>query len=533
MHCNPFIVGSIVSGENFLGREEIFKKIRKNIFLNNEHSPSIILTGLPRMGKTSLACKCIEDKKKLNLKGIYPCFCNMGSQINFMGFIYSMVKQIRRSYKEAPFFDGKLESAFSFFDKRPADCEREDIIFALEELFDILGQEKKTKTVVVLDEFDSASTVFENNLSNFHVLRNLIINPDNRFTLFMISRRDITAIEETGGLPVGSTFANSVHRMKLQGFNEKELEIYFKKIQTCGVILNEEQKRQVLYYAGRSPYLLSAIGHELLNDDKTTPDKYIDIDSLILDFKNDMDKYFISLLSYMQREQVYKDMVQIFIGPRYDITSKDIVELIDRGYLYQEERAEGFNDPMTGEKLSYQTISEYFIEFLLDYYEENEKSEGFVTWIELAQTEKFLRKVIQDAMEMEFGKENWQEALKSRGCEEPKDAFFNATMIENFMKTHLKRFPNRKGFNILKFVGINSLTKIIIAYWDKYFKKIFNPPYTSEDIIQSDFTELHRVRNPLAHVFAECLTDMDREKVNMICNRIEEVAIRLKKEGIN
>ena len=536
MRHNPFQAGPIVSGESFIGREEkegVLDKLRRKIFSGNEYSPSIILTGLPRMGKTSLACKCIEDKAALNRNGIFPSFCNMGKQKNFTGFIYSMVRQVRKSYKNAPFFDDELESAFAFFETKPEEWDVEDVVDALDELFYILGQEKQAKTVVVLDEFDSVVDVFEGQVRYFHILRDLVTQPDYRFTLLMTSRRDIAAIEEDGALPVGSTFANSVHSEKLQGFSDADLALYFATMEACGVSLPETQKRQVLFYAGRSPFLLSMLGHEILDTDETIPADGIDIDELAQGVKEDMDRYFVSLLGYMRRERDYKKMVQIFIGPRYDITSKDIADLKTRGYLYQEERKEGFNDPVTGEKLRFQTISEYFVEYLQNYQEENEKSEGLTTWVELTQAEKFLREVIQNAMEKEYGKENWEDALKDGGCKKQRNAFFNVEQINNYMDSHCRRFSSRKDLNVLKFIGIDSLSKIIVAYWDKYFSAVFDPPYKTEKTIQSDMKKLHWVRNPLAHAFAECLTEMDRENVNRVCKKMEEVAARLKKAVSN
>lgn len=523
MRHNPFSAGPRVSGESFIGREGIFRTLRRDIFSNSEPSPSIVLTGLPRIGKTSLVCKCIEDKEDLNQKGIYPCFCNMGEQENFVGFIYSMVKQMYRNYRNAPFFDDELEEAFAFFDKKPTDYDIEDINFELKDLFYILGQEKRVKTVVILDEFDSVMEVFEGKMRHFHILRDLITNPDNRLTLLMTSRRDIAAIERAGEIPVGSTFANSVHRKKLQGFLKEDLVLFFSTMEKCGACLTEDQKRQMLFYAGRSPFLLSALAHAILAEDERLPINDIDIDKIALEIKNDMDSYFNLLLDYMEREDVYKDMIQIFIGPRYDITQRDINELMDRGYLYQDEREEGFNDSMTGEQLNYQTVSEYFVDYIRYYQEQKEEEEGIITWVELNRTEKFLRDVIQSQMEKEFGRERWEYQLKRR-------SFFNVDQAERFMRTQRRLFPRSRNFNVLKVINFKELSNIICAFWDEHFKNIFNPPYATENNISSDIDKLYRVRNPLAHVFSECLTDNDRAEVDKVCQKMEKVDARFKGE---
>ena len=523
MRYDLFKAGPWVTGDSFIGREDIYKQLRRDIFSSNMHSTSVVLTGLPRTGKTSLACQCIRDKEALNKKGIYPCFFNMGKQKTFGGFIFSMVKVMEKSYRSAPFFDDELKDAFAFFSNKPNDSDLEEINFGLEELFFILGQEKKIKTVIVLDEFDNVENIFHRDIAYFHALRDLITNPDNRLTLIMTSRRDIAAIEKAGGLQVGSTFANSVHRKKLQGFSKQDLALFFAAMEKCGVCLNADQKRRMLFYAGRSPFLLSALAHEILAVDESFPVADIDIDEVFLAIKDDTESYFRSLLDYMEREDVYKDMVQIFIGPRYDITQRDINELIDRGYLYQEEREEGFNDSRTGEKFSYQTVSEYFVEYIRYYQEQKEEEGGLITWAELNRTEKFLRDVIQIKMEKEFGREQWENQLKRRD-------YFNVEQAERFMRMHRKLFPRSRNFNVLKVINFKDLSNIICDFWDKHFKDIFNPPYTTENNISSDIGKLHRVRNPLAHVFSECLTDNDRAEVDAVCKKMEKVDARFKGE---
>lgn len=68
----------------------------------------------------------------------------------------------------------------------------------------------------------------------------------------------------------------------------------------------------------------------------------------------------------LKDEDFYNKLLQIYIGPRYNIKQYDIDELVSRGYISN--KIKGFYD--TGEdnidEFKYETISEYFVEYLMD-----------------------------------------------------------------------------------------------------------------------------------------------------------------------
>lgn len=59
---NPFIVGAEVEGESFIGRRDQLKQFNDLLYKNDSKSGSISLTGITRIGKSSL----IRNAVKLN-----------------------------------------------------------------------------------------------------------------------------------------------------------------------------------------------------------------------------------------------------------------------------------------------------------------------------------------------------------------------------------------------------------------------------------------------------------------------------------
>ena len=82
---NPYIIGDPVEGQLFVGREDIFQKM-KEIWSNPSHIQSMVLYGHRRMGKTSIL-RNVNQKIGQNLRLVYVNLQSVGSANRGVGEI--------------------------------------------------------------------------------------------------------------------------------------------------------------------------------------------------------------------------------------------------------------------------------------------------------------------------------------------------------------------------------------------------------------------------------------------------------------
>ena len=217
----------------------------------------------------------------------------------------------------------------------------------------------------------------------------------------------------------------------------------------------------------------------------------------------------------MKQENLYSPMIQMFIGPKSTITKEDINKLLEFGYIYHDKkREEEFIDPVTGEKLLYQTLCADFIEYLRNTLESIEDD----TWRSIISTEQCLREIIEDNLIKIYSPEDWQ--VKLREDAKPK-RLFCVNQAERFLNNSKKNFPDTFNGNILSVISIQSLSNIINVFWKTYFRKIFNPPYEKEKLTD-ELKFLNSIRNPLAHGSGDCLSTDDHRLVKIYCKKIKD-----------
>ncbi len=116
--------------------------------------------------------------------------------------------------------------------------------------------------------------------------------------------------------------------------------------------MTPKQKERITYYAGNIPYLLSIIGHYILEtlEEEKTGGK-ININKIFLDKCNTINSYYNDCIKYLERDGNLKRIVPFIMGPNMGVTKKDRDELFNLGYLREEK----------GELVA---ISRYFEDFL-------------------------------------------------------------------------------------------------------------------------------------------------------------------------
>jgi hypothetical protein len=498
---NPFIVGAEVEGESFIGRRDQLKQFNDLLYKNDSKSGSISLTGITRIGKSSLirnAVKLNENKNIITVKTVISKFSDFNE---FWTDVLSLVRD------ELEFVEGNYFKEINALDAAIDAGTNDTYNFRrkVEKAFKLIS--KQLKLVIVIDEFDFAEYVFGSDSSNFQFFRELISSADYKMTFITISRRSLIHIETRSF--GGSTLDGVFKKISLRGFSNEDLQEYFNKFDSLQIKLSDDIKKKILYYGGRSPYLLSAIGQEIVYRQGAD-----DFDSVLSACNQQFLDYFKRIVELLKDEDFYNKLLQIYIGPRYNIKQYDIDELVSRGYISN--KIKGFYD--TGEdnidEFKYETISEYFVEYLMDI----SQPEVGEIWPVLSEAEKKLRSIIEIELTGMFGG-RWMEELERVNQEYKKNkrTFIDFDKVNINLAVNKKKYKERASDNILTTVGIMELRNILQHYWTRF------APYFNNDQFSkwSDrFYLLHKARNPLAHNTAEFLTEEEIMETELYCREI-------------
>lgn len=507
---NPFKVGCEVTGESFIGREKWIDFFNKGILKSNEKHGSVSLTGIPRIGKSSLAYNAFKDGSALKEKNIYYVSISTGDYENFSEFWSALMRKVYEKLEGENIMDSDdtaLLQSFITFQEVPVPI----LKYSIERFFQRMCR-KKVKFVIVIDEFDFAERTFGNNSSYFQFLRGLIARAEYNISFVVISRRSIVHIESNAF--GGSNLAGVLQENFLRGFDDDELREYFKKFEDHGLKLTDDNKKEILFYAGRSPFLLSTIGQFIINDGGKS-----DIHSIYSQCCKQFLDYYNNIISLLKDEGLYDKMLQVYVGPKYNLKSFDVDNLVARGYITIEEtgasseNSKSVNSDWSTNK--YRTISEHFVEYLK--IQSVIESEGI--WTILTETEKQLRLIIEKEMLKMFGA-NWQAqleikdaALRAKGIR-----FIDFIKVKRYINNNNAIFGNRTENNILKVISISELTNILSHYWTNIFAPYFCGKLFSD--WSDKFNTIARARNPLAHGTPEYLTDLEIRDVELSCQQI-------------
>lgn len=505
---NPFKVGEEVTGESFIGRKEWLKFFSESLYKSTEKSGSISLTGIPRVGKSSLIYN-VRNHPENQGRNIHSVEVTTGKCTDFQSFWITILWAIHDVLEEEDVLtdvEKKILKPFLEEESMPPIKFRRQI----EKFFSSIS--RKCKLIIYIDEFDFAEKVFGNNSSYFQFLRELVSDSNYTMSFVVVSRRSLMHIETNsfGGSNLNGVF----QKVSLKGFDNQELEEYFAKINDSGVSLSEEMKKDILYFAGRSPYLLSTLGRAIVEDQgqNTINDIYERCNQQFIE-------YYKNILSLLKDEDYYLKLIQLYLGPKYDLKKTELDELVARGYITEERNASYGNLNKDNDydlnTTRYETISEHFIDYLRTVAE----VEVDQIWSILSETEKKMRLIIEKEMKEEYGF-RWAEELRRIGSELRKINrwFINFDKVDAYMESNRRRFGVRANDNILNVISIQELTNIMEYHWSKSFAKYFNHELFS--IWRTKLDTIAKARNPLAHNFADFLSEEEIKITELYCNEI-------------
>lgn len=363
---------------------------------------------------------------------------------------------------------------------------------------DLFAEIKDLNLHVLLsfDEFDAAEKFFKTN-ADYELFRTLA-NADYAVSLIFISRRRLYMIEKKN--ENNSTFHGAFPESHLTGFSDEDLQTVFDILQNeYDIRLEPAQQERIRYYAGRSPFICSALCHELV-EKKIDGQNFLDVDKIYKEnVTSTVVNYSEDLFGRLQNDGHLSKLIGILFGSSIDVTQRDKDLLTFMGYLSENKR--------TGE--NYLALSEFFTDYLHNIHYVAD------SWKNITAVDTLMKSLVTEnfpSLDETALNEAYVKVFNGRK--------FNATLYQKFIADNLKNFGRES--TLLDVLSLKDTFVIIRAHWNDIFAVYFgNKPLAA---LEEKFELCARARHPLAHNNQEkFLTENERERVNAYCSEIIEL----------
>ena len=491
---NPFAnYGRIVHGDRFIGRETIVNNIENRI-IHPDNPGNLVIIGMHRIGKSSLARKAIiEQKDNLTKKGVLPIWMGIASYDLPSDFFHALVKRCVREMARLGWLSNTVQDLADYA------LATEDSWDEIKDFF-IEVKEIGYQMVLIFDEFDHARHLFKGNTA-FQRLRELADYPDYGFSLVLTSRRSIRDIERLAGST--SPFHNIFQVQRLGMFNGDDLEIYFSRFSDIGISISDEQKTRVLFYCGAHPYLLEMLGWEIVEMNHQNQEQETDVDKAADSILQSIFGHYDDMIRLLREEETLNKLLQILFGPVIDVKPTDVTELENYGLIKSTDES------------PYVAYSEHFHDYLKLHERATEFTDDLhAIW---SKAENALREIITITLSGAYGDDWIDEVEKTRP--NLKQVFNKCRQAQ---QKEEKLFPDRASQNLIDFTYPADLFRVILAkeMWNQHFQSIFGE-YTGYWDERGKF--LAKCRTPLGHNRDNILKPDQRKIFEAYCDEILEV----------
>lgn len=503
---NPFAdYGNIVEGDRFVGRKYAIDAIHNRVLGANYGNLAIM--GLPRIGKSSLAWNTLMTKKaELSSKNILIEWINMATLKNSKDFYVSILSALlsKIRLKNREIYNLLLEAKDTF----QKNNNFEEIKF----FFQLLKQEKY-RIILILDEFDYASNIFE--FHDFQFLRELGYNPEYKICLVTISRRTIQEIEPENGAI--SNLWGVFSELHLKLFNENDITQYWQRIENLDIELSDEYKKEVQFFVGNHPYWIDMVNYYIFNAIKIGGEIKSSIDLLVTvksELKKTLWDNYDHIISLMDKEGLKNHFIQAVVGPVLNLTKMSVEKLEKYGLitsiLAKEKYGSYFQRLIeaglaTETDISYNSISEYLNEYL------KQKEVEFDIWPLWNETEQKVREIIKIYLKDTFG-DNWKDNFLTKfPTRSKKDLIESMERMRDKNKLAFGQFASE---HLVDYSYPLEMWKGFISTEWLWFQKILGG---NESTWKERFSILAKVRNPIAHSNGEFVSEDDKNEAKDIC----------------
>lgn len=233
---NIFCIGGQVRGDSFIGRKTEVKSLR-NLFVDSSVKTAKSIIGLTRTGKSSFVDNAFLDIPETEkILYVNVTLGDFSYYEMWQDIMWKLKKQLQR--KEL--LDGELEELLSNFDEEELKWVK--LNHSVKDTFEYLN-ELEIKVILVLDEFDRASVVFENDTKKYDMLRELLSSPKYNLFAITISRRNLNTIE--GTTYQSSTLHGVLDPIYFKGFTDEDVKEYYDVLEnTYDICLSADQKKK-------------------------------------------------------------------------------------------------------------------------------------------------------------------------------------------------------------------------------------------------------------------------------------------------
>lgn len=495
---NIFVVGPEVTGESQIGYHRYIDELSRVL---STVGNNVSITGLKKIGKTSIAKAVLKRIKTDNTIVISIDLAKYKTLEDFHNAILADFKvklmdiDAAEEWMESKKFTRYMDMISS---AAPGSIEFDTYLKGL--LTATIKQ--GFRIILYIDEFDAASDLFKHT-ADYEYLRDLATDGEARVTLLLVSRRQLYMIEKKNFN--NSTFHGIMQTYPIDGFNSDDMDLFFNVLRDkYSIELNDETIEKMMYYSGKSPYLMSMFAYDIVEDSFNSGS--FDINMIYKRRAIDIENYFKSIFACLNNDKVevigaleevstIEKLVGTIIGPRIGISEGDISLLESMGYLANE----------GGE---YYSISKYFTNALHNF------PLRVSTWDNILALEKkikaLIRKQIKSNLSVEFiDYDVFANIFKTVG-------YSSLNVYDGFIEQVWTDYGKRE--DLLDVCSLDVAVSIVEYYWEQWFSEFFNH---DEWFVWRDKLRLcAKARCPMAHGHNECLTAEQISSVNEYCSMI-------------
>ena len=488
---NPFgDYGGVVSGNRFIGRHNEIEIIQNRLLGFNYGN--IAIMGLPRIGKSSLAWNSIITKKdELIKKKILPVWISFGEYSTLNNVFQEVVLELLEMLSYSTDLVAQITPIINNINDAGNQTERRRFIKKMLKFLKSIG----FRLILVLDEFDNAQNILD--LHDFQFLREASNNPDTKLALLTISRKTIQELEPDYGAL--SNFYQIFTDLRLTLFNQNDKNDYWNRVRQNGIEVSQKYISLTTHYCGSHPYLLDAFNHEVFNNISQTDTNLEKVSELVIKELNlKMLNEYESIIKLMREEGLERMLMQMIVGPVYDITQRDVEKLLKYGIVSLNTIGK------------YSTFSEYFNNYL------HLKSNSIDIWPLWSEVENEIRSLIKQNLLEKFG-EAWEEPYAKQNKQKGAEAFILEK--REMQSRNKKSFGDKASDHLVDFTYPMEMFDRYIALDWNWYSSIFEKQKNDWKPI---FEHLGKIRNPLAHNNPNFLSDSDKNIAEGYCKIILE-----------
>ncbi|MEA3357058.1 MAG: Swt1 family HEPN domain-containing protein [Patescibacteria group bacterium] len=490
---NPFAnYGNIVWGDRFIGRKDDMRVVENRIIRPKEPG-NLAIIGEYRIGKSSLIYKALMERKdELTAQNLLPIWINLGIYEQVSHFFRSLVIRCVDEMKDLNWITKNiLRSADLVLDEEQSWSEE---YFRIQRFFEKVRQ-AGYRVLFIFDEFDHARHLFKGDISGFQKLRELSYRPEWQVTYVSISRRSIREIELQ--TRASSTLDGIFLKHYLEMFNNDDVQEYFRKLSSTGLVISSDDKNQIAFYCDGHPYLLEMLGYEIVEIFRE--EQKVDVDETMRRIEQSFVDHYDHVVELLREDGSFNKLLQILFGPVVDAKRTDVDKFLKYGLIKA-----GSQGVCVG-------FSEHFHNFL------NMVQRDVDLWPIWSDAEKMLRHLITNTMLSHYG-DLWIAKLEKA---HPKlKVIFDR--CREAQKKEEKAFGSRAADNLIDFTYPQDLFAIIFAEWN-----IFNSIFGKDKNYWDQRNQLlAKIRNPLAHNRDDALDEYERQIAEGYCKEILSLAKR-------